>query len=140
MPAFRRPCGKLLSALSFVIRARVVYNGKVKIMDSVLKGAFSVYEISSGDAGRFESEKAARRIYRDGVYAFTFEHAWLVYYCRRAAGSDTYVYEYIAVDAVTGCGSHVCYRDEVVPVSASDVLVPDILNAVKYTGDRRIAS
>ena len=105
-----------------------------------------MYEISTGDAGRFEGEKAARRVYRDGTYVFTFEHAFFIYYCyratgadthHRAAGTDTHVYDYIAVDATTGCGSHVCYRDELVPASSYDVLVPDILAAVKYTGDKR---
>ena len=96
-----------------------------------------MYEISTGDAGRFEGEKAARRVYRDGVYVFTFEHAFFIYNCHRAAGADTRVYDYIAVDATTGCGSHVCYRDELVPASSYDVLVPDILAAVKYTGDKR---
>lgn len=99
-----------------------------------------MYEISAGDKGRFDSEKAARRVYRDGVYAFTFEHAYLIYYYRRAAGSDGQVYEYIAFDPTTGCGSHICYCDELIPASSNDTMVPDILNAIKYTGDRRIAS
>ena len=49
-----------------------------------------MYEISTGDAGRFEGEKAARRVYRDGVYVFTFEHAFFIYYCHRAAGADAH--------------------------------------------------
>ena len=99
-----------------------------------------MYEISTSDAGRFESEKAARRVYRDGVYVFTFEHAFFIYYYRRAAGGDTRIYEYIAVAAATGCASHVCFRDGLVPASSYDSLVPDILGAIRYTGDRRTAS
>jgi hypothetical protein len=99
-----------------------------------------VYEISTGDAGRFESEKAARHVYKDGVYVFTFEHNFFVYCYQREAGGDARVYEYIAVDAATGCGSHICYRDEPVPASSYDALVPEILAALRYTGDRRAVS
>lgn len=98
-----------------------------------------MYEITTGDASRFEGEKAARRVYRDGVYVFTFEHNFFIYYYKRAAGGDSRVYEYIAVAAATGYGSHVCYRDELVPASSYDVLVPDILRAIEYTGDRRMS-
>lgn len=98
-----------------------------------------MYEITTGDAGRFEGEKAARRVYRNGNYVFTFEHAFFIYYYQRAAGGDSRVYEYIAVDAATGCSSHVRYSEELVPASSYDTLVPDILDSIKYTGDRRTA-
>lgn len=99
-----------------------------------------MYEITTGDEGRFAGEKAARRVYKNGVYVFTFEHAFFIYYYQRAAGGDARIYDYIAVDAATGCASHMCFRDRLVPASSYDTLVPDILNAIKYTGDRRSSS
>lgn len=98
-----------------------------------------MYEITTGDASRFEGEKAARHVYRNGVYVFTFEHAFFIYYYHRAAGGDSHVYEYIAVSAATGCGSHICCRDKRIPASSYDVLIPDILKAISYTGDRRMS-
>lgn len=103
----------------------------------VHEGGISVYEITTGDEGRFAGEKAARHVYKNGVYVFTFEHAFFIYYYQRAAGGDARIYEYIAVDAATGHASHMCFRDRLVPASSYDILVPDILNAINYTGDRR---
>lgn len=118
----------------------MVYNNKYMMYRAVYKRrSFFVYEITTGDAGRFEGEKAARRAYRDGIYVFTFEHAFFIYYYRRAAGGNRHIYEYISLDATSGYSSHVCFRDEPVSASSYDTLVPDILNSIKYTGDRRTA-
>ncbi|MEM5769886.1 MAG: hypothetical protein AAGU32_16605, partial [Bacillota bacterium] len=65
-------------------------------------------EITTADAKSLETFNMQNRAYKTGVYAFTFEHAYLIYYYKRAAGKGCFRYDYLAADVHTGSSSHVC--------------------------------
>lgn len=94
-------------------------------------------EITTGDSKSFEALRLQDRVYKTGVYAFTFEHAYLIYYYKRAAGKGKFQYDYIAADIHTGTGSHICSRKNVLPANYFIHLIPNILYSLKYTGDKR---
>lgn len=94
-------------------------------------------EITTADSKSFEAFRLQNRVYKTGVYAFTFEHTYLIYYYKRAAGKGKFQYDYIAADIRTGTGSHVCSRKSILPKNYLTYLIPSILRSIKYTGDKR---
>lgn len=95
-------------------------------------------EITTADSKLFEEFRLQNnRIYKTGVYAFTFEHAYLIYFYKRGAGRGEFLYDYIAADIHTGISSHVCSRKSVLSKDYFTYLIPDILRSIKYTGDKR---
>lgn len=94
-------------------------------------------EITTADSKSFEALRLQDRLYKTGVYAFTFENTYLIYYCKRANGKGNFQYDYIAADIRTGTGSHVCYRKSVLSKNHFLYLIPSILRSIKYTGDKR---
>lgn len=94
-------------------------------------------EITTADAKLFEDFRKKNCVYKTGVYAFTFEHAYLVYYYKRAAGKDNYQYDYIAADTQTGLTSQICSRSRILEENHFRSLIPFIVNSIKYTGNKR---
>lgn len=94
-------------------------------------------DITTADSKSFEALRFQNRVYKTGVYAFTLEHAYLIYYYKRAAGKGKFQYDYIAADIRTGTGSHVCSRKSVLSKNYFTCLIPSILRSIKYTGDKR---
>lgn len=94
-------------------------------------------EITTADSKPFEAFRLQNRVYKTGVYAFTFEHTYLIYYYKRAAGKGKFQYDYIATDIHTGTGSHICSRKSILSKNYFTYLIPNILRSIKYTGDKR---
>ncbi len=94
-------------------------------------------EITTADSKSFEALRLQNRVYKTGVYAFTFEHAYLIYYYKRADGKGKFRYDYLAADIHTGTGSHICSRKSVLSDEYFTYLIPNILRSIKYTGDKR---
>ena len=96
-----------------------------------------MYEITFKGEKLFEVYKDQRKIYPDGEYDFTFEHRFLIYHCHNQGDLV-----YIAFDTFTGLSSEVVRRNPTRTICKSDYysLIQLILNAIKYTGDRRYVS
>jgi hypothetical protein len=94
------------------------------------------------DTNRFENLRSKLREYKTGVYAFTFENAYLIYYYKRADGKrtgapDGYKYDYLSLDIRTGLNSYICSKRRILQTSLFRSLTPEILHSIKYTGDKR---
>lgn len=101
-----------------------------------------MYEITMTDTNRFENLRSKQRGYETGVYAFTFENAYLIYYYKRADGKrtgapDDYKYDYLCLDIRTGLNSYICSKRSILTTGLFKSLTPDILRSIKYTGDKR---
>ena len=92
-----------------------------------------MFEISTKPNEKFDFLKSRRKIYKEGIYDFTFEDRFIVYH---APFINTNVF--YAVDIKTGCGSEVIRLNdkEVENLDYKDLLNP-ILFSIKYTGDDR---
>ena len=73
--------------------------------------------------------------YRGSQYVFTFDHRFLCYYYKRC---DKYVY--VAIDHTTGLGSEFAATTIKYKKNEFDTLIPQILNAIKYTGELKYLS
>ena len=96
-----------------------------------------MYEITTADANKFEDFREKQRVNKNGVYAFSFENAFLIYYYKRAAGRDHHVYDYLGLDLHTGNSSNICSSKLILEEGKFHSLVPNILNSINYIGDRR---
>lgn len=94
-------------------------------------------EITTADANSLEKFRSQSHVYKTGVYAFTFENAYLIYYYKRGAGKGKFQYDYLATDIHTGSSSHVCSRESVLSKDYFTYLIPSILRSIKHTGDKR---
>lgn len=85
----------------------------------------------------FELFKENEHVYKDGVYDFTFEGRFAIYHCQYQGELA-----YIALDMETGYGSVVTRKKDMNLYSPDEFtkMIPLILNAIKYTGDRRSSS
>jgi len=96
-----------------------------------------LYEITTANAHLFESSRTKQHVYKTGVYAFTFEYAYNIYYYKRAAGKDKIQYDYMTVDIHNGINSYICSRKTVLAENNYKALIPGILNSIKYSGEKR---
>ena len=93
-----------------------------------------MYELDRKDRPRFET-LAKHWSFRPGaVYDVTFENRFVICHVTRAG-----LLEYLAYDKKTGRGSVVC-SGKTPPCGEDEFfrLIPRILNAIKYTGDKRV--
>ena len=92
-----------------------------------------MYELDRKDQIRFDRYIARRRIAQNAAYDFTFEHRFAVYHAPMCNQNV-----YFAYDKRCGRSVRVCSRREGVfgPYDYR-LLIPKLLYAIKYTGDRR---
>ncbi len=76
------------------------------------------------------------KAYKNGVYDFTFENRFIIYHAEH-----THALNYIALDMKTGYASTICRRNINNPIKKEQfrAFMPQILQSIKYTGDRRDA-
>lgn len=96
-----------------------------------------MFELSYGDSGVLEKYKKDGNAYKDGIYDCTFENEFIIFHVTQRNAID-----YIALDMATGFSSLVV---TIIAKSPGDLytkasyvrLIPDILYAIRYTGDER---
>lgn len=94
-------------------------------------------EITSANSNALEKFRNQGRVYKTSIYAFTFEQVYLIYYYKRAAGKENFLYDYTSININTGISSHVSSRKNVLIEDNFRSLIPDIIRSIKYTGDKR---
>ncbi len=70
----------------------------------------------------------------DALYDFTFENRYHIFHRPRRE-----IFEYIALDQTTGLTSLVLEKKTPLDPDDFTLIIPKILNAIKYTGDQRFA-
>lgn len=92
-----------------------------------------MFEITKNHKDAYEYYINERMAYPGGDYDFTFEDRFLIYHAPLRHQTV-----YIAIDMKTGLSVEICSRkDGVYMEHEYTELIPDIFNAIKYTGDRR---
>ena len=92
-----------------------------------------MFEITKNHQDAYEYYINERMAYPGGDYDFTFEDRFLIYHAPLRHQTV-----YIAIDMKTGLSVEICSRkDGVYMEHEYTELIPDIFNAIKYTGDRR---
>lgn len=92
-----------------------------------------MFEITKNHQDAYEHYINERMAYPGGDYDFTFEDRFLIYHAPLRHQTV-----YIAIDMKTGLSVEICTRkDGVYMEHEYTELIPDIFNAIKYTGDRR---
>ena len=92
-----------------------------------------MFEITKNHQDAYEYYINERMAYPGGDYDFTFEDRFLIYHSPLRHQTV-----YIAIDMKTGLSVEICSRkDGVYMEHEYTELIPDIFNAIKYTGDRR---
>lgn len=91
-----------------------------------------MFEITRDHADVLEKYICNGIAYKDGVYDFTFENRFLIYHTQRHNRIA-----YIAVDTYTGLSSEICQQQKLYGEEDYEALIPQIFNAIKYTGDTR---
>ncbi len=91
-----------------------------------------MFEITTVGKSEFFEFKELGKVYPNGVFDFTFENRYLIYHHRNQG-----MHEYIALDRITGLGSTVCRRNNILKRTQYHSIIGDILYSVKYTGDKR---
>ena len=96
-----------------------------------------MFEITYRDTEVFESYRDLERVPKNGVYDFTFENRFIIFHAPECNRVD-----YIAIDMTTMLGSLVISKQpgNLYTKGSYRKLIPHILFAVKYTGDRRYLS
>lgn len=95
-----------------------------------------MYEINFLDSESFDCYKDNRKLYKDGIYDFTFEERFIIYHNK--IKDLTYYY---AFDKTTNRSSRV--TSEKTHIYTKDdykSMIPKILKSIKYTGDTRHSS
>lgn len=93
-----------------------------------------MFEIQKSDFLHFRMLPDALKASRDSVYDFTFEGRFIIYHYR-----DRVKNRYIALDKTTGYGSYVMTTRDTLDDKSYPMMIPAILYAIKYTGDRRMS-
>lgn len=92
-----------------------------------------MFEITKNHQDAYEYYINERMAYPGGDYDFTFEDRFLIYHAPLRHQTV-----YIAIDMKTGLSVEICSRKNGVYMEHEYTeLIPDIFNAIKYTGDRR---
>ena len=92
-----------------------------------------MFEITKNHQDAYEYYINECMAYPGGDYDFTFEDRFLIYHAPLRHQTV-----YIAIDMKTGLSVEICSRkDGVYMEHEYTELIPDIFNAIKYTGDRR---
>lgn len=92
-----------------------------------------MFEITRNDHEALEFYVNERLAYPGAEYDFTFENRYLVYHAPLLHKTV-----YLALDMKTKLSSEICRRDTgTYDESQYRVMMPDVLSAIKYTGDRR---
>lgn len=93
-----------------------------------------MFEITNNHKEQFDMLSLFRIIDPNGVYDFTFENKYIVYHYEA-----THQLHYIALDIKTRYGSEILCRKLDNPVDPKEYrsMIPAILQAIKYTGDKR---
>ena len=92
-----------------------------------------MFEITRNNEDALEHYIYEQMAYPDGEYDFTFEGRFLIYHTTHESESTFY-----ALDMKTNLSSQVCKAsDGYYDYYNYSLMVPDILNAIKYTGDNR---
>jgi ATP-dependent DNA helicase DinG len=92
-----------------------------------------MYEINYLDSDSFDCYKANQKLYRDGVYDFTFEERFIIYHNKI---KDSIVY--YAFDKTTNRSSRVTTeKNKIYTKDDYKAMVSKILKSIKYTGDTR---
>lgn len=92
-----------------------------------------MFEITTANQDLFENFQKKGKAYRDGVYDFTFDNAFIVYHANL-----THENTYIALNVKDGTSVRVlATKDKILKPEEYRKLVPHILDAIKYTGDMK---
>lgn len=92
-----------------------------------------MFEITKNHQDAYEYYINECMAYPGGDYDFTFEDRFLIYHAPLRHQTV-----YIAIDMKTGLSVEICSRKNGVYMEHEYTeLIPDIFNAIKYTGDRR---
>ena len=92
-----------------------------------------MFEIQKNDFMSFRMMPDRMKADPSGIYDFTFEGRYIIYhYCHQVMN------HYVALDKTTGLGSSVMMTRERMDDHNYPMMIPAILYAIKYTGDRRM--
>lgn len=92
-----------------------------------------MFEIQKNDFMSFRMMPDRMKADPSGIYDFTFEGRYIIYHYRHQVMNH-----YIALDKTTGLGSSVMMTRERMDDHNYPMMIPAILYAIKYTGDRRM--
>ena len=92
-----------------------------------------MFEIQKNDFMSFRMMPDRMKADSSGIYDFTFEGRYIIYHYRHQVMNH-----YIALDKTTGFGSSVMMTRERMDDHNYPMMIPAILYAIKYTGDRRM--
>ena len=92
-----------------------------------------MFEIQKNDFMSFRMMPDRMKADPSGIYDFTFEGRYIIYHYRHQVMNH-----YIALDKTTGFGSSVMMTRERMDDHNYPMMIPAILYAIKYTGDRRM--
>ena len=92
-----------------------------------------MFDITKNNHDAIDFYVEEKKAYPGAIYDFTFENRFLIYHLCSGKTST-----YYAIDMETGLSSQVCRENSGYYNDDNYILmVPSILNAIKYTGDRR---
>lgn len=93
-----------------------------------------MFEMDRKNEGKFKELIQKNKVYKSGVYDFTFENRFIIYHAPMCSRLD-----YFAIDMLTDKSSLVASVNPGNEFNKAtyNSLIPHILNSIKYTGSRR---
>ena len=91
-----------------------------------------MFEITYNDKEILDNFIECGKAYKQGKYDFTFEDRFIIYHTKIKK-----IFTYIALDTHTGLASKVIDAKTEYTKETYITMIPEILYAIKYTGDRR---
>lgn len=90
-----------------------------------------MFEMTRNDQELFERFQQERKAYRDGVYDFTFDNAFIIYHVNLVHENT-----YIALNIKKGTGVRMTStKNKIYKPEGYRKLIPYVLSAIRYTGD-----